>query len=76
MPNATDWKTQKKGWPYKNDAPNDKDYLKDRNKLFNENGNGWWWFQSTSMWRSYYNKYKENQRGKNKKILRRAKSPE
>tara|TARA_Y100000593_G_C4323006_1_gene344950 strand:- start:10012 stop:10173 length:162 start_codon:yes stop_codon:yes gene_type:complete len=40
-----DWKNKPSGWPFKGDAPNDPDYIKERNKLFNENGNGWWWGQ-------------------------------
>ena len=40
-----DWKTfSKKEWPYKDDL-NDPKYIKDRNELFEENGNGWWIFQ-------------------------------
>ena len=39
-----DWKTNmsKRGWPYKGDAPDDPQYIRDQKKLFNENGNGWW----------------------------------
>lgn len=39
-----DWKTNKlkREWPYKGDAPDDPEYIKDKKKLFNENGNGWW----------------------------------
>ena len=40
-----DWKQWKSGWQYKDDAPKDKKWQKDRTKLFKENGNGWWWFQ-------------------------------
>ena len=40
-----------KGWPYKGAAPDDTQYIKDRNKLFKENGNGWWWTQGAPMWR-------------------------
>ena len=40
-----DWKTfAKREWPYKGDL-NDPRYIKDRNELFEENGNGWWIFQ-------------------------------
>ena len=40
-----DWKTfATREWPYKGDL-NDPKYIKDRNKLFEENGNGWWVFQ-------------------------------
>ena len=39
-----DWKN-KKGWKYKGgtDPTKDPQYIKDRKKLFKENGNGWWW---------------------------------
>ena len=39
-----DWKTSKKSghWEYKGDAPDDPKYIKDRNALFEEHGNGWW----------------------------------
>jgi len=40
-----DWQGWRKGWPYKGDI-RDAEYLKDRRKLFNESGNGWWWGQS------------------------------
>ena len=35
-----DWKQWKKGWPYK--GLDDPKYIKERNKTFEENGNGWW----------------------------------
>ena len=40
-----DWKQWKLGWKYKKDAPRDKQWKKDREKLFRQNGNGWWWFK-------------------------------
>lgn len=40
-----DWKQWKTGWKYKKDAPVDKQWQKDRDKLFRRNGNGWWWFK-------------------------------
>ena len=40
-----DWKQWRQGWKYKEDAPNDKQWQKDRDKLFRKNGNGWWWFK-------------------------------
>ena len=49
-----DWKAWNKGWPYKGDAPNDPEYLKDRNKLFQSNGIGWWWDQGKKHWKDYY----------------------
>lgn len=52
-----DWKSnlEKRGWPYRQDAPNDPEYIKDRSKLFKEAGNGWWWYQGTTMWKNSYN---------------------
>jgi len=40
-----DWKLWKVGWQYEEDAPKDTKWQKDRNKLFNKHGNGWWWFK-------------------------------
>ena len=37
-----DWKKWKSGWKYKTDAPQNREWKKDRAKLFRENGNGWW----------------------------------
>jgi len=37
-----DWKLWKSGWKYKTDAPQNREWKKDRAKLFRENGNGWW----------------------------------
>ena len=37
--NHKEWK---RGWRYKRDAPYDKEWKKDRDKLFAEAGNGWW----------------------------------
>tara|TARA_R100000951_G_scaffold4861_1_gene5547 strand:+ start:365 stop:529 length:165 start_codon:yes stop_codon:yes gene_type:complete len=43
-----DWRKQpKKRFPYKDTE--DPKYIKDRNKLFAENGNGWWWWQGTNL---------------------------
>ena len=39
-----DWQDWTKGWQYKGDI-DDPQYLKDRDKLFKENGNGWWWYE-------------------------------
>jgi len=46
-----------KGWQYKEDAPHDVKYLKDRRKLFALSGNGWWWDPYN------YTKLKENLNG-------------
>jgi|TARA_R100001530_G_scaffold550_1_gene900 hypothetical protein len=40
------------GWPYKGDI-DDPQYIKDRNAVFQENGNGWWWFQGARQQQSY-----------------------
>lgn len=38
------WRDQPRGFPYGNgDVLRNKQYLKDRQKLFREGGNGWWW---------------------------------
>jgi hypothetical protein len=37
-----DWKLWKSGWKYKTDAPQNRQWNKDRKKLFRKNGNGWW----------------------------------
>ena len=37
-----DWRQWKSGWKYKTDAPQNREWKKDRAKLFRENGNGWW----------------------------------
>ena len=41
-----DWRSNmaRRGWPYKEDAPDDPQYIKDRKELFEEGGNGWWWY--------------------------------
>jgi|TARA_R110002020_G_scaffold3177_2_gene14553 hypothetical protein len=48
--NSKDWKEWESGWKYKGDI-RDPQYLKDRNKLFKENGNGWWWYQGFHIWK-------------------------
>ena len=40
-----------------------KKYLKDRDELFAENGNGWWWYQGTILGK----KVKGDLSGKQKK---------
>ena len=43
-----DWKRWIKGWPYKGDAPDAPEYVKDRDAFFKSNApenapyNGWW----------------------------------
>ena len=49
---SIDWKKWKSGWKYKTDAPRDKQWQKDRLKLFTKHGNGWWWLK---LKRSDYN---------------------
>ena len=48
--NSKDWKDWGSGWKYKGDIK-DPQYIKDRNKLFKENGNGWWWYQGFHIWK-------------------------
>ena len=36
-------------WPYKYDAPRDSQWKKDREELFAEHGNGWWWSYRTDQ---------------------------
>ena len=40
-----DWR-KKSEWPYKGKSCpwRDPQYIKDRDRLFKRNGNGWWWF--------------------------------
>lgn len=38
-------------YPYK--GISDKKYIKEKKELFKENGNGWWWYQGTSLSRQY-----------------------
>ena len=46
--NPNDWKKNpRSGFLYK--STTDPKYIKDRNKLFNENGNGWWYLQGTRL---------------------------
>lgn len=57
----------KKKYPYK--GITDKKYLKDRDTLFAENGNGWWWYQGTYLGRQHDRKMdaKENSKAEKKK---------
>ena len=48
---GNNWRQWKIGWRYKKDAPKDRQWIKDRDKLFNINGNGW---------RRFYIKRKED----------------
>jgi len=60
-----DWKAWKRGWPYKGDAPNDPQYVKDRNDFFKSNApedapyNGWWINQGQTVRVLNMNKSKE-----------------
>tara|TARA_R100001082_G_C4355654_1_gene156737 strand:+ start:1546 stop:1770 length:225 start_codon:yes stop_codon:yes gene_type:complete len=46
--NPNDWKKNpKSGFLYK--STTDPKYIRDRNKLFKENGNGWWWYHGTNL---------------------------
>ena len=65
MPKSLDWRGWKKGWRYKGDI-DDPQYLKDRDKLFKENGNGWWWYEGVRLWKENQeiNKIKRKRGGK------------
>jgi len=54
-----DWRTTaaKRGWPYKEDAPFDTQWLKDRSETFQENGNGWWRFTSNIVYKEFRERY-------------------
>lgn len=57
-----------KGWKYQEDSPYDKQWQKDRRKLFAEAGNGWWRLVGTPDFRMHMEKIrKENENG-NKKL--------
>ena len=43
----------KSKWPYKTDAPQNREWKKDRAGLFNEHGNGWWRFVGTRSYQDY-----------------------
>jgi len=42
-----------RGWTYKTDAPENREWKKDRRKLFAEAGNGWWWYVGTPEFREH-----------------------
>jgi len=50
-----DWKNKKR-WKYKGDI-NDPEYIKDRSSFFQENGNGWWWFNSNTVYKEFRKRY-------------------
>jgi hypothetical protein len=56
-----DWKNKTKSFPYK--SISDPKYIKDRNNLFKESGNGWWIFQGYSI-----RKYGKWRMGKKKRL--------
>ena len=41
------WRKLSKGWQYEGNAPRDKKWQEDRQKLFAEAGNGWWRLTNT-----------------------------
>ena len=65
MPKSLDWRGWTKGWKYRGDV-NDPEYLKDRDKLFKENGNGRWWYEGVRLWKENQeiNKIKRKRGGK------------
>ena len=47
-----DWKKYpKKGWPYT--GMNDPNYIRDRDALLLEHGNGWWWLVGTPLFKEF-----------------------
>ena len=54
--NHKEWK---KGWQYKKDAPQDKQWQKDRDELFAEAGNGWWRLLGTPLFKEHMDKIKK-----------------
>ena len=45
-------------WPYKTDAPKNREWIKDRKELFNRHGNGWYRFAGTRSYREYLKELK------------------
>jgi len=66
MRTITDWNKCRKGWNYKKDAPEDLKWLKDRDNLFKENGNGWWAIKGTAGYKDYLRTTKERLDGESK----------
>tara|TARA_B100002003_G_C13876683_1_gene428262 strand:- start:159 stop:368 length:210 start_codon:yes stop_codon:yes gene_type:complete len=59
------YKNWKIGWKYKEDAPYDLQWQKDRRELFAEAGNGWWWYVGTKYLNIHINKIKKEREEKN-----------
>ena len=57
--NQWDWRKSPKGWPYKKDAPEDPQWIKDRSRVFKEGGNGWWRLIGTPEYGQHLKKIKE-----------------
>ena len=55
-----DWKNGIRGWRYKGNAPTDPEWIADRDALFQENGNGWWWYQGCTTVDYTNTKYRAN----------------
>ena len=51
--NKSEWKRCKRGWPYGDSESEELRWLKDRDALFKENGNGWWVFKGTPQYAQY-----------------------
>jgi len=45
-------------WPYKTDAPQNREWNKDRKELFNRHGNGWYRFAGTRSYQEYLKELK------------------
>ena len=57
LPDSLDWKNHIRGWPYSSDAPQNKKWKKDRAKLFNKSGNGWWYYHGYIIRHSTLSEY-------------------
>jgi|TARA_R110000751_G_scaffold83005_1_gene166842 hypothetical protein len=63
--NIWDWRNTDTGWPYKEDALKDPNWIKDRDKLFREGGNGWWMLKGTPQYNKHLKKIKEQLNDRN-----------
>ena len=54
------WMTRKpsSNWPYKSNAPQNREWKKDRKELFNRHGNGWYRFAGTRSYQEYLKELK------------------
>ena len=67
----SDWRTWTKTFPFK--GITDPEYIKERNKTFNRNGNGWWYNDGLGWginWKSPQELYKERYKAKQMKLIK------